>query len=123
MRLWVRLGSPIGKPAGVDQPGIFEADDAEGGPRDIETDPEVQELYLGGDVYYGHSHALQDVDLTLESGVFTVSAATAWPYLREALRLIGIANVRFVLIGPTAGPAEPVCPAREAAHRRLAGSF
>jgi ABC-type branched-subunit amino acid transport system ATPase component len=24
------------------------------------------------DVYYGHSHALQGVDLTLESGVFSV---------------------------------------------------
>src|SRR5215471_4662333 len=26
----------------------------------------------GLDVYYGHSHALQGVDLTLESGVFSV---------------------------------------------------
>jgi FMN-dependent NADH-azoreductase len=44
----------------------------------------------------------------------------ATPYLREALRFIGIADVRFILIGPTAGPAEPICTARAAAHRRLA---
>ena len=44
----------------------------------------------------------------------------ATPYLREALRFIGIANVRFVPIGPTTGPAEPIRTARETAHRRLA---
>ena len=63
----------------------------EGRPEEIESDPEVQELYLGGgpmaerppaaappapvlqvrglNVYYGHSHALQGVDLTLDHGV------------------------------------------------------
>jgi len=44
----------------------------------------------------------------------------ASPYLREILRFIGITDVRFALIGPTAGPAEPARAAREAAHRRLA---
>ena len=44
----------------------------------------------------------------------------ATPYLREALRFIGIADVRFVPIGPTTGPAEPIRTARETAHRRLA---
>jgi FMN-dependent NADH-azoreductase len=44
----------------------------------------------------------------------------ATPYLREALRFIGISNVRFVPIGPTTGPAEPVRIARKNAHRRLA---
>jgi FMN-dependent NADH-azoreductase len=44
----------------------------------------------------------------------------ATPYLREALRFIGVSNVRFVPIGPTAGPAEPARAAREGAHRRLA---
>ncbi|WP_454625078.1 FMN-dependent NADH-azoreductase [Bradyrhizobium cenepequi] len=44
----------------------------------------------------------------------------ATPYLREALRFIGISNVRFVPIGPTTGPAEPIRIARESAHRRLA---
>ena len=44
----------------------------------------------------------------------------ATPYLREALRFIGISNVRFVLIGPTTGPQEPIVAARERAHQRLA---
>ena len=44
----------------------------------------------------------------------------ATPYLREALRFIGISNLRFVPIGPTTGPAEPIRAARENAHRRLA---
>jgi FMN-dependent NADH-azoreductase len=43
----------------------------------------------------------------------------ATPYLREALRFIGISNVRFVPIGPTTGPAEPIRAARESAHRRI----
>jgi FMN-dependent NADH-azoreductase len=43
----------------------------------------------------------------------------ATPYLREALRFIGISDVRFVLIGPTTGPLPPVKAARESAHRRL----
>ncbi|MHC2336828.1 FMN-dependent NADH-azoreductase [Bradyrhizobium sp. USDA 4454] len=44
----------------------------------------------------------------------------ATPYLREVLRFIGISDVRFVPIGPTTGPAEPIRTARDAAHRRLA---
>jgi len=44
----------------------------------------------------------------------------ATPYLREALRFIGVNNVRFVPIGPTTGPAEPIRMARENAYRRLA---
>jgi hypothetical protein len=44
----------------------------------------------------------------------------ATPYLREALRFIGVSDVRFARIGPTGGPAEPARLAREAAHRRLA---
>src|SRR5262252_8203180 len=44
----------------------------------------------------------------------------ASPYLREALRFIGVRDVRFVLIGPTAGPVEPVRSARDSAHHRLA---
>jgi len=45
--------------------------------------------------------------------------AAATPYLREALRFIGVSDVRFALIGPTAGPARPAQSAREAAHRHL----
>ncbi|WP_420966626.1 FMN-dependent NADH-azoreductase [Bradyrhizobium sp. B120] len=44
----------------------------------------------------------------------------ATPYLREALRFIGVSDVRFVPIGPTTGPTDPIRTAREAAHRRLA---
>ncbi|MDI4231801.1 NAD(P)H-dependent oxidoreductase [Bradyrhizobium sp. Arg237L] len=44
----------------------------------------------------------------------------ATPYLREALRFIGISSVRFVPIGPTTGPADPIRIARENANRRLA---
>ena len=43
----------------------------------------------------------------------------ATPYLREALRFIGVSDVRFVPIGPTMGPAEPLRTARETAYRRL----
>src|SRR5260370_17557022 len=34
----------------------------------------------------------------------------ATPYLREALRFIGVSEVRFALIGPTVGPADPARP-------------
>ena len=44
----------------------------------------------------------------------------ATPYLREVLRFIGVSNVRFVPIGPTAGPPEPILTARDVAYRRLA---
>jgi len=44
----------------------------------------------------------------------------ATPYLRDALRFVGLANSRFVLIGPTTGPAGPIEAARQSAHRRLA---
>jgi FMN-dependent NADH-azoreductase len=43
----------------------------------------------------------------------------ATPYLREALRFIGISDVRFVPIGPTTGPLPPIKAARESAFRRL----
>jgi FMN-dependent NADH-azoreductase len=45
----------------------------------------------------------------------------ATPYLREALRFVGVTDVRFVLIGPTTGPMGPVRAARESAYQRLAG--
>jgi FMN-dependent NADH-azoreductase len=43
----------------------------------------------------------------------------ATPYIREALRFIGLSDSRFVLIGPTTGAAGAVEAAREAARRRL----
>lgn len=50
----------------------------------------------------------------------------ATPYIREALRFIGLSDSRFVLIGPTTGPAGPVHAARETARRclvEMAASF
>ena len=44
----------------------------------------------------------------------------ATPYLREILRFVGISNVRFIPIGPTTGPQQPIEVARERAHQRLA---
>jgi FMN-dependent NADH-azoreductase len=44
----------------------------------------------------------------------------ATPYLREALRFMGVRSLDIVRLGPTAGPAETSATAREAAHRRLA---
>ena len=46
----------------------------------------------------------------------------ATPYLRDVLRFIGLRDPRFVLIGPTVGPAAPAQAAREAAHRKLQSS-
>lgn len=43
----------------------------------------------------------------------------ATPYLRESLRFIGVGNVRFVAIGPTAGPERETRFAREAGRKRL----
>ena len=43
----------------------------------------------------------------------------ATPYLREALRFMGVRSVEIVRVGPTAGPASQTQAAREAAHRRL----
>ncbi len=44
----------------------------------------------------------------------------ATPYLREVLRFIGINDVRFVAIGPTAGPRQSIEAARDRASKRLA---
>jgi len=43
----------------------------------------------------------------------------ATPYLREALRFIGVSDVRFALIGPTVGPAERRGSPVRAAHHLL----
>ena len=43
----------------------------------------------------------------------------ATPYIREALRFIGLSDCRVVLIGPTIGLAGPVGVTTEAARRRL----
>ena len=88
------------------QPGLtFRFDPAQGYLPLLEDRPTVVIVASGSDFVTGMNRGRIDM---------------ATPYLREALRFIGIADVRFVPIGPTTGPAEPIRTAREAAHRRLA---
>jgi FMN-dependent NADH-azoreductase len=88
------------------QPGItFRFDPAQGYLPLLKDRPTIVILASGSDFVTGMNRGRIDM---------------ASPYLREILRFIGITNVRFTLIGPTAGPAEPARTAREAAHRNLA---
>ena len=88
------------------QPGLtFRFDPATGYHPLLKDRPTLVILASGGDFITGMNRGRTDM---------------ATPYLREALRFIGVSNVRFVPIGPTTGPAEPIAAAREAAHRRLA---
>src|SRR3954452_17810659 len=88
------------------QPGLtFRFDPATGYHPLLKDRPTVVIVASGGDFITGMNRGRTDM---------------ATPYLREALRFIGISDVRFVPIGPTVGPAEPIRSAREAAHRRLA---
>jgi FMN-dependent NADH-azoreductase len=43
----------------------------------------------------------------------------ATPYLREALRFMGVRSLEIVRVGPTAGSPEAVREAKTSAHRRL----
>jgi len=43
----------------------------------------------------------------------------ATPYLREALKFMGVTQVEFVRIGPTSGPQDQVSSGRERALQRL----
>lgn len=58
------------------------------------------------------------------SGDYTTGASRgrpdlATPYLREALKFIGLSDVTFVPIGPTIGPEALLVAARAKAHARL----
>jgi FMN-dependent NADH-azoreductase len=87
------------------QPGLtFCFDPTQGYQPLLKDRPTLVIVASGGDFITGMNRGRMDM---------------ATPYLREALRFIGISNVRFVPIGPTTGPAEPIKAAREAAHRRL----
>jgi FMN-dependent NADH-azoreductase len=87
------------------QPGLtFRFDPAQGYLPLLKNRPTVVILASGSDFVTGMNRGRIDM---------------ATPYLREALRFIGVSDVRFALIGPTAGPAEPARLAREAAHRHL----
>ena len=90
----------------ISQPGLtFRFDSARGYLPLLKDRPTVVILASGGDFVTGMNRGRIDM---------------ATPYLREALRFIGVSDVRFVPIGPTTGPAEPIRAARESAHRRLA---
>jgi FMN-dependent NADH-azoreductase len=87
------------------QPGLtFRFDPAQGYLPLLKNRPTVVIVASGSDFVTGMNRGRIDM---------------ASPYLREVLRFIGVSDVRFALIGPTAGPAEPARLAREAAHRHL----
>ena len=88
------------------QPGLtFRFDPAQGYLPLLKDRPTIVILASGSDFVTGMNRGRIDM---------------ATPYLRELLRFVGVSNVRFVPIGPTTGPAEPIRAARESAHRRLA---
>jgi FMN-dependent NADH-azoreductase len=88
------------------QPGLtFRFDPTQGYQPLLKDRPTLVIVASGGDFVTGMNRGRIDM---------------ATPYLREALRFIGVSNVRFVPIGPTTGPTEAIRTAREAAHRRLA---
>ena len=87
------------------QPGLtFGFDPAQGYFPLLQNRPTIVILASGSDFVTGMNRGRIDM---------------ATPYLREALRFIGVSDVRFALIGPTAGPTEPARHARESAHRQL----
>jgi FMN-dependent NADH-azoreductase len=90
----------------VIQPGLtFRFDPAQGYLPLLKDRPTLVILASGSDYATGMNRGRTDM---------------ATPYLREALRFMGIKDMRFVPIGPTTGPTEPIRIARENAHRRLA---
>jgi FMN-dependent NADH-azoreductase len=90
----------------ITQPGLtFRFDPTQGYLPLLKDRPTVVILASGSDFVTGMNRGRIDM---------------ATLYLREALRFIGVSNVRFVPIGPTAGPTEPIRAARESSHRRLA---
>ena len=89
----------------VNQPGLtFRFDPARGYLPLLKDRPTLVILASGGDFSTGMSRGRTDL---------------ATPYLREALRFIGLRDVTFVAIGPTSGPAAHTAAARGRAHRML----
>lgn len=90
----------------ITQPGLtFRFDPAQGYLPLLKDRPTVVIVASGSDFVTGMNRGRIDM---------------ATPYLREALRFIGISDVRFVPIQPTTGPTEPIRAARERSHRHLA---
>jgi FMN-dependent NADH-azoreductase len=89
----------------ITQPGLtFRFDPSQGYLPLLKDRPTIVILASGGNYVTGMNRGWTDM---------------ATPYLREVLRFIGVNDVRFVPIGPTTGPIEPIRVARESAHRRL----
>jgi len=90
----------------ISQPGLtFRFEPARGYLPLVKDKPTIIILASGGDFATGMNRGRTDL---------------ATPYLREALRFIGVRDVQVVPIGPTTGAAEPMRAARDNAHRRLA---
>jgi len=90
----------------ITQPGLtFRFDPSQGYMPLLNDRPTIVVLASGGDYITGMSRGWTDM---------------ATPFLRQALRFIGVNDVRVVPIGPTTGPIERIHAARESAHRRLA---
>jgi len=89
----------------INQPGLtFRFDPVQGYLPLLKDRPTIVIVASGGDFITGMNRGRIDM---------------ATPYLREALRFMGVLDIRFVPIGPTTGPDEPIRIARESAHRRL----
>ncbi|WP_315776966.1 MULTISPECIES: NAD(P)H-dependent oxidoreductase [unclassified Bradyrhizobium] len=89
----------------INQPGLtFRFDPSRGYLPLLKDRPTLVILASGGDFTSGVSRGRTDL---------------ATPYLREALRFMGLRDLHFVAIGPTSGPAAHTGVARERAHRRL----
>jgi FMN-dependent NADH-azoreductase len=89
----------------ISQPGLtFRFDPAQGYLPLLKDRPTLVIIASGSDFVTGMNRGRIDM---------------ATPYLREALRFIGIRDVQFILIGPTTGPIGAIEAARALAHRRL----
>ncbi|MET0221330.1 MAG: NAD(P)H-dependent oxidoreductase [Tardiphaga sp.] len=89
----------------ISQPGLtFRFDPVQGYQPLLKDRPTLVIIASGGDFVTGMNRGRIDM---------------ATPYLREALRFIGIRDVRFVPIGPTTGGVGAIEAARALAHRQL----
>ena len=89
----------------ITQPGLtFSFDPAYGYSPLISPKPSLVILSSAGDYVGGPSYGRPDL---------------ATPYLRAALKFIGLPDIRFVPIGPTIGRADDVVRALDAARERL----
>ena len=89
----------------INQPGLtFHFEPARGYVPLLKDRPTIVILSSGGDFVTGMNRGRIDL---------------ATPYLREALKFMGVAQVEFIRIGPTAGPQELVRDARKRALQRV----